>query len=40
LHLTLPEPSTVVEGAQIDLAIDDGWVIPGGGRESSTVERD
>ena len=31
--------STVVEGAQIDLAIDDGWVIPGGGRESSGLIR-
>ena len=28
LHLTIPEPSTVVEGALIALAIDDGWVIP------------
>jgi hypothetical protein len=33
LHLTLPEPSTVVEGAQIDLAIDDGWVVPRRGRD-------
>ena len=29
LHLTVPEGSAVVPGADIDLAVDDGWVIPG-----------
>ena len=29
LHLSLPEPCSVAPGAVIDLAIDDGWVIPG-----------
>ncbi|MEO5701958.1 MAG: ABC transporter ATP-binding protein [Casimicrobiaceae bacterium] len=31
LHLTVPEPSAVVAGAVIDLAIGDGWVIPDSG---------
>ena len=30
LHLTVPEPCDVVTGAVIELAIEDGWVIPGG----------
>jgi len=29
LHLTVAEPSTLVPGADVDLAIADGWVIPG-----------
>ena len=29
LHLDVPEPCAVAPGAVIDLAIDDGWVIPG-----------
>jgi iron(III) transport system ATP-binding protein len=29
LHLTVPEPCAVAQGALIDLAFDDGWVIPG-----------
>jgi iron(III) transport system ATP-binding protein len=28
LHWTVPEPSAVAPGAIVDLAIDDGWVIP------------
>jgi iron(III) transport system ATP-binding protein len=28
LHLAVPEPCDVVAGAAIDLAVDDGWVIP------------
>ncbi|MET0681736.1 MAG: ABC transporter ATP-binding protein [Casimicrobiaceae bacterium] len=30
LHLTVPEPCNVACGAAVDLALDDGWVIPGG----------
>ena len=29
LHFCVPEPCAVVPGDDIDLAIDDGWVIPG-----------
>ena len=29
LHLSLPEPCAVEPGATINVAIDDGWVIPG-----------
>ncbi len=29
LHLTIAEPSTIEPGALVDVAIDDGWVIPG-----------
>ena len=29
LHLCVPEPCAAVPGDDIDLAIDDGWVIPG-----------
>jgi iron(III) transport system ATP-binding protein len=36
LHLTVPEPSTLVEGAMIDLSIDDGWVIPQAGALNAT----
>ena len=28
LNLCVPEPCAVAPGAVIDLAIDDGWVIP------------
>ncbi len=28
LHLTMPEPCTVAPGTIVNLAIDDGWVIP------------
>jgi iron(III) transport system ATP-binding protein len=28
LHLTLPEPCSVAPGSVINLAVDDGWVIP------------
>jgi iron(III) transport system ATP-binding protein len=31
LHFTLAEPTTVAAGADIHLAIDDGWIIPGAG---------
>jgi iron(III) transport system ATP-binding protein len=30
LHLYLPEPCAVSVGTHIDLAVADGWVIPGG----------
>ena len=28
LHLTVAEPSSLVPGAVIDVAVDDGWIIP------------
>ena len=34
LHLSLAEPSAVAPGADIDLAVDDGWVIPGRARRA------
>jgi iron(III) transport system ATP-binding protein len=28
LHLSLPEPCAVAPGATINVAVDDGWIIP------------
>lgn len=33
LHLTVPEPCALESGAAINLAVDDGWVIPGPARD-------
>jgi len=31
LHFTLAEPTSVVAGADIHVAVEDGWIIPGPG---------